>query len=206
MLIGVTGGIGSGKSTLARLLAQRGAVLIDADRLGHQVLEDRSVVEALVAAFGAAIVGEGGQVLRRELGRLAFGSSEGFARLNRIVRPFLETLLWTEIGRAEGPARDQVVVVDAALIYEWEVAERFDLMVVVDAPEALRCQRAAARQGLSEEEVRRRMAWQLPAAEKVARAEVVVENTGPVAELELKADEIWQHIRTLQAQGKTADE
>lgn len=195
MLVGITGGIGSGKSTLARLLAGRGAVLVDADRLGHQVLELPQVGAALVQAFGGRITGEHGEVRRRELGRLAFASAEGFAQLNQIVRPFLEPLLWQEIARAEGPAGDRLVIVDAALIYEWGVAERFDLMIAVDAPRHLRRRRAAARQGLTEEEVERRMSWQLSAHEKAARADLVVQNAGTLAELEQAAEGVWRRIR-----------
>jgi dephospho-CoA kinase len=195
MLIGVTGGIGSGKSTLARLLAQRGAALVDADQLGHQVLEEPEAKAALVRAFGPGITDEQGQVRRRELGRLAFASAEGFAQLSQVVRPFLEPLLWREAALAAGPAGEQVVIVDAALIYEWGVADRFDLMIAVDAPVPLRRRRAAARQGLSEEEVERRMQWQLPAHEKAARADVVVQNAGTLAELEQAAEQVWQRIQ-----------
>lgn len=195
MLVGITGGIGSGKSTLARLLVQRGAVLVDADQLGHQILELPQVGAALVQAFGAQVADEHGKVLRRALGRLAFASAEGFAQLNQIVRPFLEPLFWEEIARAEGPAADQLVIVDAALIYEWGVAGRFDLIIAVDAPIPLRRRRAAARQGLSEEEVERRMQWQLPAHEKITRADLVVQNAGALAELEQAAEEVWRRIR-----------
>ena len=194
MLVGITGGIGSGKSTLARLLAQRGAVLVDADYLGHQILEIPRVVAELVGAFGAQITDPCGRIRRRELGRLAFAGPEAFAQLSRIVRPHLEALLWQEIARAADSSADALVIVDAALLYEWGVAERFDLMIAVDAPEDVRRRRAAARQGLSEAEVERRMAWQMPAREKAARADLVVENGGNLADLEQRAAEVWQRI------------
>jgi len=192
VLIGITGGMGSGKSTFARFLEKRGAALVDADQLGHQVLEIPSVVAELVAAFGPKIAGQGGRIVRRELGQLAFATSEGLATLNRIVRPYLEALLWEEADRLAAPKGEGKVVVDAALIFEWGVEDRFDLVVVVDAPEPLRCQRAAARQGLSEEEVRGRLAWQLPAATKTARADLVVPNEGTLAALEERAEELWR--------------
>lgn len=194
MLVGITGGIGSGKSSLARLLVQRGAALVDADRLAHQVLEVPEVIAALVASFGPAITDSQGKVVRKELGRLAFASQEGFELLSRTVRPFLEDLLWREVAHAEGPERERVAVVDAALIFEWGVERRFDLIVVVDAGVPLRRRRAATRQGLSEEEVERRMAWQLPAAEKAARADLVISNEGTLAELERAAERVWDFI------------
>lgn len=206
MLVGITGGIGSGKSSLARLLAKRGAALVDADHLGHQVLEIPEVIAALVRTFGAAIADSQGKVVRKELGKLAFASQEGFEGLSRIVRPFLETRLWEEVAGAEGPARDRLVVVDAALIFEWGVQSRFDLIVVVDASESLRRQRAAARQGLSEEEVRKRMAWQLPAREKAACADLVVRNEGAMEELEQAADLVWQQIAGWQRKPRSGHE
>ncbi|MBI2505435.1 MAG: dephospho-CoA kinase [Candidatus Latescibacteria bacterium] len=198
MVVGITGSIGSGKSSLAHLLAQRGAVLVDADRLGHQVLEEPEVCAALVRVFGANIADAQGRVVRRELGKLAFASQEGFEQLNGIVRPFLEKRLWEEIARAQAGAQDPLVIVDAALIFEWGVAERFDLIVVVDAPLDLRRRRAAARQGLSPEEVEKRMAWQLPAEEKAARADVVVHNAGALGELEAAAEKVWEGLRNWQ--------
>ena len=194
MVIGITGGIGSGKSSLVRLLVQRGAAAVDADRIGHQVLEIPEVSTALTQAFGPAITDSEGKVVRQELGKQAFASREGFERLSRIVRPVLEQRLWEEVALAEGPGRDHLVVVDAALIYEWGVAERFDRIVVVDAAVPLRRQRAMARQGLSLEEVEKRMAWQLPAQEKVARADLVVRNEGTLEELEQAADLVWRHV------------
>ncbi len=195
MLIGITGGIGSGKSTLARMLAERGAGLVDADLVGHRALELPALAAALVAEFGSQIADEKGQVQRRELGKLAFASAESFAKLTRTVRPYLEPMLWGEVNQLQAQPGGGVVIVDAALIYEWGVANRFDLVVVVDAPEGIRCRRAAARQGLSEAEVLRRMAWQLAPAEKRARADVVVENTGSLEELARRAEEIWQQLQ-----------
>lgn len=194
MVVGITGGIGSGKSSLARLLAQRGATLLDADRLGHQVLEAPEVSAALIGGFGTAITDRAGKVERKELGKLAFASQEGFELLSRIVRPFLEKRLWEEVAGAEGPEKDRLVVVDAALIFEWGVEDRFDLIVVVDASVPLRRQRAAARQGLTLEEVDKRMAWQLPAQEKAARADLVVRNEGTLEELARAAELVWQHL------------
>ena len=200
MIIGITGGIGSGKSSLARLLVQRGAVLVDADRIGHQVLDEPAVSAALVQVFGREIIDGRGQVVRKELGRLAFAGQEAFGALTRIVQPALEPRLWQAVAAAEGPEKGRVVVVDAALIFEWGVQDRFDFIAVVDAPETLRRQRAAARQGLSEAEVEKRMAWQLPTAEKAARAHLVVSNAGTLGELEEAAARLWERIGRLAAE------
>lgn len=194
VLVGVTGGIGSGKSTFARLLERLGGTLVDADRVGHQVLLVPEVAAALIEVFGPQIADEQGQIVRRELGRCAFATAAGYAQLNRIVRPALEAQLWEEVDRQCAATGDGVVIVDAALIYEWDVQDRFDLIVAVDAPEPLRCRRAAARQGLSEAEVLRRMDWQLPAQEKVGRADIVVHNDGFLEDLAARSELVWRRI------------
>lgn len=202
MLIGLTGGIGSGKSTLARLLAQRGALVVDADKLGHTVLARPEVVAALVGAFGPGVLDTEGRISRPELGRLAFADPEAYARLGAVVRPILEALLWDEVASALGNAKGEPVVVDAALLYEWGVAHRFDAVVVVVAPEEERCRRAAARQGVAAAEVRRRMQFQLPPAEKAARADLVVDNGGSLADLEAAAGEVWRFIEGQNTRGR----
>lgn len=206
MVVGITGGIGSGKSSLARLLAQRGATTLDADGLGHLVLEAPEVNAALVDGFGTAITDSAGKVVRKELGKRAFASQEGFELLNRIVRPFLEKRLWEEVASAEGSEKAGLVVVDAALIFEWGVEDRFDLIVVVDADAALRRQRASVRQGLTPEEVDKRMAWQLPAEEKAVRADLVVHNEGTLEELARAAEVVWQHIAARQREPRLRHE
>jgi len=198
MVVGITGGIGSGKSSLARLLAQRGASLVDADRIGHQVLEQPAVRAALVAAFGSRIALADGRIDRRELGRRAFASREAYEQLTRIVRPPLEAQLWKEVEEAEGPAAGNIAVVDAALLFEWGVEDRFDLIVVVDAEEGLCRRRAAARQGLGQAEIAQRLAWQLPPAEKKARAHIAVENNGTLQELEKAAGQVWRRLQQVQ--------
>lgn len=187
---------------MARLLAQRGALVIDADKLGHTVLTRPEVVAALVDAFGTGILGPEGRISRPELGRLVFAEPEAYARLGAVVRPFLESLLWEEVASALRSAKGGTVVVDAALLYEWGVAHRFDAVVVVVAPEEERCQRAAARQGVTAGEVRRRLQFQLPAAEKAARADLVVDNGGSLADLEAAAGEVWRFIQGLDTGGR----
>ena len=194
MIIGITGGIGSGKSSLARALEKRGAVLVDADRIGHQVIEGPEVRAALKAAFGEDIADREGRLKRRELGRRAFADPAARERLNRIVHPPLATELWGQVERAAGPAGENIVVVDAALIFEWGELHRYDIIVVVDAAESVRVGRVTRSLGLSEAEVGQRMASQMPVAEKVARADVVVENNGTLPELEECADRLWQQL------------
>ena len=190
MVVGLTGGMGAGKSSLGRLLKAKGAHLVDADQVGHQVLEEPAVLTALQAAFGADIVAEG-QLDRRLLGRRAFVGQGQRGQLEEIVHPPLARALWqaVEAGGAE------IAVVDAPLLFEWgRDLERYGAVVVIDADQELRVQRVVQRTGLSPAEVRQRMAAQMPAAEKRTRADWVVENNGSPVDLEAAAQRLWQWL------------
>ena len=202
MIVGITGSIGAGKSTLARMLVDRGADLVDADRIGHEVIEMPPVKEELIGHFGSSIEGPDGSLDRRELGRLAFASTAGRHSLNQIVHPSLTRKLWSSVDSlAERPGR--VVVVDAALLFEWGELERFDLVVVVRASKAVSMARVARRTGLGEAEVAQRMAHQMPLEEKVRRGDVIVDNDRTREELARQADELWQRIGRQKAVGET---
>jgi len=194
MLVGVTGGMGSGKSSLARLLAARGGILVDADAIAHRVLDRPEVLQALQEAFGRDVVDAGGRLNRPEVGRRAFASQAGWQRLNRIVRPPLAAELWREVEQAKKSAGEIMVVVDAPLIFEWEVQDRFDAVVVVDADEEVCVARAAGRSGLSKIQIRQRMAFQLSAEEKKERADFVVDNSGDLEQLEEEAARLWEEL------------
>jgi len=186
MLVGLTGSIGSGKSTVARLLEERGAAVVDADRVAHEVIERPDVAAALGRAFGHDVVRADGSLDRRELGRRAFADAGSRERLNTIVRQPLEQAIWGAAERA-GDTGAEIVVVDAPLIYEWGIEARFDVVVVVEAPAQARCQRAVAR-GLDSAEFAARAAAQLPPGEKARRADVVLDNSGDPAALGDLAD------------------
>ena len=192
MLVGVTGGMGAGKSSVCSLFASWGGVVVDADRIGHEVLTDGGVIAALRAVFGDAIVDADGGVLRPELGRRAFTNARTWRQLQDIVRPELERRLWERVEAASRVA--DIVVLDAALLLEWGCETRCDCIVVVDAAEQIRLRRACQRTGLTPAEIRRRTAYQLPAPEKRARADFVVNNDGDRTGLEQAARSVWMQI------------
>lgn len=195
MIVGVTGGIGAGKSRVCDVFARQGAYVIEADEVGREAVDAPAVLRSLAETFGRDILDEDGALVRRELGRRAFASIEARDRLNAIVWPTLVEKLkdWTRSALAEHPERP--VVIDAALILEWgEHRELCDVLVVVTAPETVRIRRAMERKGLSEAEVRERMACQLPESEKVEAADFVIENAGSTTELETRALAVWQQI------------
>jgi dephospho-CoA kinase len=178
LVVGLTGGIGSGKSTVAGILRKSGAVVIDADALGHRVLEIPRIRAALVRDFGAAILGEDGRIDRRALGRKAFRNKAATARLNRRVHPEILNRIRRGIRRARG-----CVVLDAALLYETGAEALCDRVWFVDAPRRRRLERIRAR-GWSAREVSRRERTQMPLREKKRRADVVIDNGGPVSRTE----------------------
>jgi len=194
-VIGLTGGIASGKSTVSRFLGELGAVVIDADRIGHEVLRsDREVKRELVAAFGQQILTPGGSVSRRRLGKLAFGSPEALARLNQIMHPRIAA---RAKARLERYRRDGVkVVVEAALLLEAGWASLVDEVWVTVAAEATVLKRLKGRAGLSEPESRARLRAQLSVAEMVRQADVVIDTDCRLDELRARVVGLWEELNS----------
>jgi dephospho-CoA kinase len=184
-VVGLTGGLGAGKSSVAQALVRAGARLVDADRLGHQVLEDPRVKAELVRAFGPDVIAEDGHVRRDALGRLAFADPENLSRLNAISHPRLLALVRSALEGFSTAGLQGLVILEAALLVEWDLGAWCDEVVVVTAPEAERARRARLALGLSESEIEERLARQLPEEERVRYADRVLVNDGtPEALLE----------------------
>lgn len=195
MIVGVTGGIGAGKSRVCEVFAREGAYVIEADEVGRQAVEKPTVMRALTRAFGEGILDENGVLNRRELGRRAFASTGARDRLNAIVWPPLAEQLKDCARSALAQRPERPVVIDAALILEWGDHRKLcDVLVVVTAPEAVRIRRTMDRKGLSEAEVRDRMACQLPESDKIEAADYVIENAASTTELETRALAVWRLI------------
>lgn len=192
--VALTGNAGAGKSTVARWFKEWGATLIDADELVRELEAPGSPVLArIVQRFGNEVLLPDGSLDRARLRRLILDDPQARAALNAIVHPAVqarrEALL--EEARARG---DPIVVSDIPLLFEAARPEAFDVVVLVDAPEAVRRQRLLER-GLSPEEVDRLMAAQWPAERKRARSHVVLENAGTLEELRQAAWEAWQQMQ-----------
>jgi dephospho-CoA kinase len=188
--VGLTGGIASGKSVVGEMFVKRGVHLILADTIAHQLMEPgQAVYEEVVRRFGRVVLNPDSSINRRRLAQLAFGdpASDGPPRvkeLNAIVHPAVVRYQddWMDdIGRRDPQA---IAMVEAALILEAGVADRFDRMIVVVCENEQRIERLARRMKLSEQEARvevaRRMAAQLPDKEKIKAADVVIDNSGSV--------------------------
>ena len=192
--IGLTGNVASGKTTVAERWRAAGVRVLDADRIGHDVLrEDPAALRALVEAFGEEILGADGAIDRAALGERAFRSDREIERLNAIVHPPLLERLSAAIEEA-GRAGEALVVVDAALIFEFGFDARLDAVVLVTAPEDLRIERLRTR-GLDDQQIARRMASQMPDEKKVDRSDYVIVNDGPMPLLEAKADAVLADLR-----------
>lgn len=198
VLIGLTGGIASGKSTVARLLEQKGAAIIDADRIGHEVLKVPDALDRVVARFGAGILGDDGAIDRAKLGAVVFADPAARRDLEAITHP----LISAEIARriAEHAATDRVVVLDAALLVEAFDPRRdlgLDRVVVVSAFPEEQLERMVRDRGMSAEDARARMAAQAPAERKLSMADIVIHNRGTIEQLEESVETLWTEISEL---------
>ena len=195
MIIGLTGGIASGKSTAARYLAELGAFVIDADKLGHQVYEpDTPGHRAVVAAFGDDILAEDGTINRRALGGKVFGKPDELKRLTDIAWPEIRRMGEAQIATAKAEDAARPVIVEAAVLFEAGWDSMGDEVWVVIAEPAKAVARAVERDGFDESEVKKRLDAQLSNEERSARANVVIENNTSLEALTRQLDEHYQRI------------
>jgi len=192
-VIGLTGGIGSGKSTVSKFLAELEAVIIDADKVGHEVLEnDSEAWQQVVDAFGRHIVTPDGEIDRKKLGRIVFKSPEALSRLNRIMHPRIYDAVKAQLGQHQKQGAN-VVVVEAPLLIEAGWTSLVDEVWVTTAPRATVLKRLE-QMGLSRAESLARIRSQLPAKERVKHAEVVIDTDCSFEELKAKAGRLWQGL------------
>ena len=195
--IGLTGGIGSGKSTVAALLAERGAQVVDADRLARAVVEPGTPgLDAVVAEFGAGVLTAEGALDRPALAAVVFGDPAARAQLDAVVHPLVRARAAELVGAAPP---DAVVVQDVPLLVETGQAGAYDLVLVVEADPETRVARLVER-GLSAEDARARIASQATDEQRRAVADVVLDNSGTPEELEAQVDRFWAE-RVAAAQG-----
>ena len=195
-LVGLSGGIGSGKSTVARMLAAKGAVVVDADRIAHEVLAPGgAAVPAVGARFGPGVLGPDGGVDRAALRGVVVADPQARRDLEAITHP----LIYAEIVRRIGDAPpDAVVVIDAALLVETLGRSRLGLeaLVVVAADEARQIERAVRRSGMTAEDAAALMAAQAPPERKLAAADYIIDNRGSLEDLVAGVDTLWRELST----------
>jgi len=204
LLIGLTGNIASGKSEVARMLAERGATLIDADVLAREAVRpETQALKDIVKRWGKDVLKKDGSLDRAALRQIVFADQDELDALNRIVHPGVTRLRDREIARAKERG-DQIVVCVIPLLFERNLVEEFDAIVLVDAPRPLRLERMVAARGIEETDAMNMIASQMPAELKRARADFVIENTGSLEDLEHDVDALWRSLQRDAAPLETA--
>ena len=193
-VIGLTGGIGSGKSTVSQFLAELGAVILNADEVGHEAFKpDTELWRQVVAAFGRQIVTHDGNIDRKKLGDIVFGNAESLSLLNQIMHPRMYDMVKAQLEeyRRQGT---RVIVLEAPLLLEAGWTPLVDEVWVTTASEATVLKRLEERTGLSPAESLTRIRSQLSSAERVRRADVVINTDCDLDGLKSRVTELWQRL------------
>ena len=190
--VGLTGGIGAGKSEVSRRLASYGALVIDADQIAREVVEPGTPgLAQVVGLFGTGVLAPDGTLDWQRLGEIVFGDDELRAKLNSLIHPLVGARL-RELE--QGADADAILVEDVPLIAENDLADFYDLVVVVDVPPRLQEERLVRDRGMTADQVARRMAAQARREQRLAIAGIVVENSGSLAELDREVGELWAEL------------
>lgn len=197
-LVGLTGGIGSGKSTVARLLADRGAVVIDADRIAREVVEPGTdALAEIVDRFGERVLDDEGRLDRPAVAEIVFADEAARADLNAIVHPRVRQRIGerlAEVAEEEGLG-NRIVVLDVPLLVEGGTEQGYQDVIVVTAPEDVRVQRAVAERDMDADDVRARIAAQADDEERLEVATHVIDNSGSLEDLEVRVDRVHAELR-----------
>jgi dephospho-CoA kinase len=191
IVIGLTGGIASGKSTISSALAERGATVFDADKVGHEVYRPNTEGwRRVVEAFGDRIVGEDGEIDRKALGAIVFGDPAQRERLQAIVWPVMKDMMAASLESLR-PTGTAVAVLEAAVLIEANWLDLVDKVWVVTVPPEVAEARLIARNGLTSEQARARIDAQLTNAERERYATVVIDNSGPLESVLAQVGALW---------------
>ena len=196
LVIGLTGGIGTGKSEVARLLRAFGAVVINADQVGHEAYAPNSESwQDVVRTFGKGTLQPNGEIDRRKLGEIVFSDPGQLAKLNEIMHPRMARMVADRVEQLRSQGTE-VVVLEAALLFEAGWDSLVDEVWVIDAPVEVLFLRLRARNDLDEAEVQKRIGAQMARGDRRSRADVVVDNSGDIAALRETVSKLW-HTRVL---------
>ena len=192
--VGLTGNIAAGKSSVAEVWRSLGATVIDADELARRAVEPGTRAHAAIAEqWGDWVMEPGGELDRAALRHIVFADPAARERLESIVHPAVRDLRAEEYREAQERG-EKVVVADIPLLFEVGMVDQFDVVVLVDAPEETRLMRLVGDRGLDADEARRMIAAQMPSELKRVRADIVIENSGTLADLERSATDVWNGL------------
>ena len=193
--VGLTGGIACGKSTVAKMFVKNGAYLIDFDGLAHEVQEPgKPAWKEVVNHFGEIILQPNKKIDRVKLGNIVFTDKEKLSELNNIVHPVVYQEWHVRLEKIGKKEKHAIVLSDIPLLFEGNMQNLFDLTILVlIAPKEQIC-RLMARNGVSKEEAEKRLKSQMPISEKIALADIVIDNEGSISETEKRAGKVWQEL------------
>lgn len=192
-VLGVTGGIGAGKSAATAILAELGAVVIDADRVGHETYQPGTVGwERVVAQFGRDVVAADGAIDRKRLGAIVFADPAQLARLNAIVHPLIRDAIAARIAAERAAGRTPAAVIEAALLVEAEWDALVDEVWLVTAKRDVVEERLKAQRGIDAAAIAARMRAQLSDEERAAHADVAIDNSGSLDALRARLTALWR--------------
>jgi len=194
-VIGLTGGIGSGKSMVSQFLAELGAVILDADKVGHEAFKpDTEAWREVVSAFGRQVLTPNGDIDREKLGEIVFDNSDSLARLNRIMHPQMYEIVKAQLEEYRQQGMD-VVVLEAPLLIEAGWTSLVDEVWVTVASEATVLKRLKERAGLSEQQSLARIHSQLSSEERGRHADVIIDTDCDLDELKARVGALWQGLQ-----------
>jgi len=197
LVLGLTGSIASGKSSIAAMFADLGATVVSADQLAREVVAPGSAtLQALVEAFGPSLVDAAGILDREALAQRVFDDPQARARLNAITHPAIARLAEARLRELRA-LKVPLVIYEAPLLFEAGAAQRVDLVLTVMLDPAVQRQRLAGRDRLTPAQMQARIDAQWPQAEKIARADFVIDNSGPLAETRRQVAAHYQHLLSL---------
>jgi dephospho-CoA kinase len=195
-VIGVGGSIASGKTTVCRFFEKWGAHVIDADRIGKDVVDSNpSLLHTLVQTFGQGILERRGSLDRRKLGRIVFQDPSARQKLNSVVHPLLLLELRREVEEWQDKEPESVIVIDAALLLEWELGSLLDGLIVVQSDKGHRMERLTHDGRFTTHEAQERIKAQRHLDRRKMSADYVISNNTTIEDLERKAKTVWERIR-----------
>jgi dephospho-CoA kinase len=201
LLVGLTGGIASGKSTVSAMLAERGAEVIDADHIARQVVMPGTPAWCKIREhFGPGVLHPDGQIDRQALADIVFADPGKLALLNEITHPAIFARIADRLEAHH--SQDVVVVLDAALLIEAGLADGVDVLIVVHSPREIQVERLTAR-GMPQRDAGNRIAAQLEPEKRLARADIVIDNSGSLEKLGRQVDEVWEELQRRLAEHTT---
>jgi dephospho-CoA kinase len=196
LIIGLTGGIACGKSTVAAMLSERGAFVVDADRIAREVvMPDEPALAEVAAVFGQAVIRDDGTLDRRKLGEIVFADPDKRRRLEAILHPAIRERMWARIREVKADEPGRIVAADIPLLYETGQQGLYDGVLVVYAPRELQIQRLLARNPeLSEAQARERIDAQMDIERKKELADWVIDNSGSLESTKRQVEALWREL------------